>query len=103
MKQFTKIMKVSAAIGLLASVVGKANASLLLDEEFNYPDGALTNVSGGAWVGFSGTTARRRSASATVGFGDGDFVSHRSGRRCGWWHNGPPGLRAPTACGGGCR
>jgi hypothetical protein len=56
MKKFTNIVRVLVGIGLLASVVGKASATQLVNEQFNYSDGDLTVVSGGAWTSFSGST-----------------------------------------------
>jgi hypothetical protein len=54
MKGYTNVVKAMVGVGLLAFAAGRANATLLVNEQFNYADGALTNVSGGVWTAFSG-------------------------------------------------
>lgn len=45
-------------IAPVSLMVGALHAAVLLDEPFAYPDGSLTNVSGGRWVNHSGTAGQ---------------------------------------------
>ena len=53
-------------LGILAilSIAGAAGATELVDEDFTYPDGALTNVAVGTWAAHSGTTGADVSGNA---------------------------------------
>lgn len=45
-------------VAVMALAATQARATVLVGETFTYSDGALTNVSGNAWVGFSGNTTQ---------------------------------------------
>jgi endonuclease/exonuclease/phosphatase family metal-dependent hydrolase len=49
------VKKVIPGLAALMVSASLANASLLLEDSFNYPDGSLVAVSGGAWVHHSGS------------------------------------------------
>jgi endonuclease/exonuclease/phosphatase family metal-dependent hydrolase len=60
-----KLLLVGAAL-LAVGVVHPGQAVVLFSDGFNYPDGALISVSGGAWVHHSGATGEVRVVSGRV-------------------------------------
>ncbi len=47
--------RIAIVLSILGATTLGARASTLFADDFNYPDGSLTNVSGGIWVNHSGT------------------------------------------------
>lgn len=48
------VVKTGLMIAALSGLTSTAAAEVLVDEDFNYANGALTTVSGGTWTAFSG-------------------------------------------------
>ena len=57
-------MKKLAGVLAVLSIAGAAGATVLVDEDFTYANGTLTNVAAGTWAAHSGTTGADVSGNA---------------------------------------